>query len=100
VKPAVLADGSPLELERMDVRGSERFVTKGNGEIPSAIVLRDSFGEALIPFLAAHVGNATWLWTYDFPAAEIERERPSLVIEELVERKLRVIAPTNPADLL
>lgn len=100
VKPAVLADGSPLEFERMDVRGSQRFATKGNGEIPSAIVLRDSFGEALIPYVAAHVGRATWLWTYEFPAADIERERPSLVIEELVERKLRVIEPTNPPDLL
>jgi alginate O-acetyltransferase complex protein AlgJ len=96
VKPAVLADGSPLQIERMDVRGSQRFVTNGNGEIPSALVLRDSYGEALLPYVAAHVGRATWLWTYDFPADDIERERPALVIEELVERKLMVVEPVNP----
>ncbi|HEY6477239.1 MAG TPA: hypothetical protein VI456_11710, partial [Polyangia bacterium] len=98
--PAVLADGGPLGFERLDVRGTERFATRApEGEIPSAVILRDSFGEGLLPYLALHFQRATWLWTYDFPAAEIAAEKPAVVIEELVERKLMTISPGNPPEV-
>jgi len=90
-------DGSPIHFERMDVRGQPRFVTRApGGEIASAVILRDSFGEALIPYLSRHFQQATWIWTYDFPTAEIESEKPALVIQELVERKLMVLEPSSP----
>ena len=66
------------------------------GEIPSAVLLRDSFGEGLLPYLAGHFQRADWVWTYDFPADLIEQVHPSLVIEQLVERKLMVLDPVNP----
>jgi hypothetical protein len=98
--PALLADGGPLGFERLDVHGTERFATRApKGEIPSAVILRDSFGEGLLPRLAVHFQRATWLWTYDFPAAAIAAEKPAVVIEELVERKLMTIAPDNPPEL-
>jgi hypothetical protein len=97
---ARFADGSPLTFDRIDVRGRQRFVTRApRGEIASAVILRDSFGEALIPYLSRHFQTATWIWTYDFPASEIETDRPALVIEQLVERKLMVLAPQNPAEV-
>jgi len=90
-------DGSPLRFDRMDVGGEPRFVTRApGGEIASAVILRDSFGEALIPYLSRHFRRAAWIWTYDFPTAEIEAERPALVIQELVERKLMVLEPQPP----
>jgi alginate O-acetyltransferase complex protein AlgJ len=97
VAPATFADGTPLTFERMDVRGKPRFDTRApGGEVSSALILRDSFGEALVPYLARHFQSATWIWTYDFPADVIDRQRPRLVLEELAERKLMVISPANP----
>jgi hypothetical protein len=91
--------GQPLTFDRMDVRGQRRFVTQAPaGEIPSAVILRDSFGEALIPFLSRHVRAATWIWTYDFPADTLTELRPSVVIQELVERKLMAIDPRHGDD--
>jgi alginate O-acetyltransferase complex protein AlgJ len=92
-----LADGSPVTFDRIDVGGVGRFETRApSGEVASATIVRDSFGEGLIPYLSRHFQSATWIWTYDFPAELIERQRPRVVIEELVERKLMVLAPKNP----
>lgn len=97
VEPARFEDGSALSFERMDVRGHERFTSRRpDGEIASAVILRDSFGEALIPYLARHFATATWIWTYDFPAELIAKLHPKVVIEELVERKLMVLEPGDP----
>jgi alginate O-acetyltransferase complex protein AlgJ len=98
--PATFADGTPLTFERMDVNNRARLETRAReGEVPSAVIVRDSFGEALIPTLSRHFQRATWLWTYDFPAELIDKERPSVVIEELVERKLMTLSPANPPEL-
>jgi alginate O-acetyltransferase complex protein AlgJ len=100
IDAARFEDGAPITFERMDVGGKRRFVTRGPaGQIASAVLLRDSFGEALIPYFSQHIEKATWVWTYDFPADLILQERPALVIQELVERKLMVIPPTNPPEL-
>jgi len=98
--PAHLADGAPLAFERLDVHGAERFETRApQGEIASAVILRDSFGEGLLPTLALHFQRATWIWTYDFPAAAIAAEKPAVVIQEMVERKLMTVRPANPPEL-
>ena len=100
VAPATFADGTPLTFDRMDVGGQVRFETRARqGEVPSAVIVRDSFGEGLIPTLARHFQRATWVWTYDFPAALVDEQRPSVVIEELVERKLMVLSPENPPEI-
>src|SRR5205807_940608 len=95
--PALTArqgDGSPLVFDRTDVMGQELFSTRAPaGSIPAAIILRDSFGELLIPFLSEHFARATWSWTYGFPQDLIEREHPDVVIQEMAERKLMVVTP-------
>lgn len=99
-EPARLADGAPLAFERLDVHGSQRFETRSpTGEIPSAVILRDSFGEGLLPTLALHFQRATWIWTYDFPSDAIAAEKPALVIQEMVERKLMTVTPGNPPEV-
>jgi alginate O-acetyltransferase complex protein AlgJ len=95
--PATYPDGSPVTYDRMDPFGRPRFDTRdATGEIPSATIVRDSFGEALVPFLSHHVKEAIWLWRYDFPLDVIEQQHPSLVIQEIAERKLMVLTPENP----
>jgi hypothetical protein len=98
--PTHLADGAPLSFERLDVHGTPRFATRApQGEIPSAIILRDSFGEGLLPYLALHFQRATWIWTYDFPAEAIAAEKPAVVVQEMVERKLMTVTPANPPEV-
>jgi alginate O-acetyltransferase complex protein AlgJ len=98
--PATFADGTPLTYQRMEVAFREELVTVSpQGEIPSAVILRDSFGESLLPFVSRHMQTASWVWTYDFPARVIEERRPAVVIEQLVERKLMTIEPSNPPEV-
>lgn len=65
-------------------------VTLGSGDPsqPSAVLLRDSFGVRLIPFLAPHFRRLTCAWVFGNPYLPrlIEAEKPDLVIHELSER--------------
>jgi hypothetical protein len=56
--------------------------------IPSAVVLRDSFATALIPFLAEHFERSVYLWTYAFDPQALAKEQPSVILQEIVERNL------------
>jgi hypothetical protein len=82
-------DGDGLTVAKYEVpRTDLRRTRSSRGTIPTVVVLRDSFCELLIPFLAEHFSDAAWIWTADFPTTEIERRRPRLVIQEMVERTL------------
>ena len=69
----------------------ERVVLEqDNWRLPQALVLRDSFGEALIPFLAESFRRTVYVWQ-DAPTFDrdlVVKERPDVVIQEMVERKL------------
>lgn len=94
--PVSLASGKPLTFDRLDVRQRDEIITRApHGEIARAMIVRDSFGEALLQYLAPHFQTADWIWSYDFPTDLIERRHPALVIEELVERKLMSVKPAR-----
>ncbi len=67
-----------------------------HGQIPKVFVLHDSFMMALSAFLTPNFQDVTYKWTDEFPAEEIERARPVLVIQELVQRRLMNHKPQNP----
>ncbi len=91
---AHMAGGGPLIFDRMDVAYKDDFVTQcPRGEIASAVILRDSFGELLLPYLAEHFQTAAWSWTLDFPVSMIESNHPAVVIQEVVERRLMSVNP-------
>ncbi len=78
-------------------KGSRTLVMeRENGQIPRAVMLRDSFSVALVPFLSEHFGRIVYLWDYGFDTEAIERERPDVVVQELVERALTNVRPTPP----
>ena len=60
---------------------------------PRAVIFRDSFGSALIPFLSEHFSRALYLWQYNFDPAIVTEERPSVVIQEWVGRRLATMLP-------
>jgi len=93
-------DPDPDEAARWRQAGRQAAVTTREGAgIESAIVFHDSFATALVPLLAEHFGRAVFLWTYDFDCDAIERERPSVVIQEYAERMLSVMTPRNPPQV-
>ena len=68
------------------------MVTK-NQNNPRAIVFRDSFASALVPFLSENFSSITYFWQRwdkSVPIVQIiEKEKPDIVLEEIVERFIR-----------
>jgi hypothetical protein len=84
-----------VEPTRPEPHGIEpRLVTEHQDRTrPSALVLRDSFGSALIPFLSPHFRRAIYLWQYNLEPALILDERPEVVVQEVVGRRLTTLLP-------
>ena len=66
---------------------------------PRAVVLRDSFSIGLIPLLSEHFSRVLYLTTYDLRPRLIERERPDVVILQLVERHLLTCYLVNASQV-
>ncbi len=81
------------------VSGTEFIATRDDAPLPTAVFLHDSFMQALHPFLNEHFERAHYLWTREFRLDVIEQERPAIVIEELVQRKLMSDPPKNPESI-
>lgn len=64
-------------------------------DAPTAIVFRDSFGKALIPFLSEHFRRSLYLHRYGLSETAILQERPRIVIQEMAERELQEASPSN-----
>ena len=87
----------PLRYDTIDVGGREYVRTVSErGEIGRAVILRDSFGDLLVPYLSEHFREAVWVWTDEFDEGVIEGFEPDVVIQEIVERKLLTHEPKMP----
>lgn len=72
-----------------------RLVTEIPGSsLPRAVIFRDSFASALVPFLSEHFSRAVYLWQNDFDAQVVEQEHPDIVIQEVVGRHLHNFIPS------
>jgi alginate O-acetyltransferase complex protein AlgJ len=72
-----------------------RLVTEIPGSmLPRAVIFRDSFGSALVPFLSEHFSRAVYLWQNDFDADAVQRENADVVIQEIAGRHLHTFIPT------
>jgi len=67
--------------------GFEFYVCDKPG-LPRAVVLRDSMAIPLIPLLSENFSRAVYVSSRSLDRELIEREKPDVVIEELVERSL------------
>lgn len=86
----VLGDAAGRCARRIDkdeYPGFEFFVCDRPG-LPRAVVLRDSMAISLIPLLSENFSRVVYVSTRELDRALIEREKPDIVIEELVERSL------------
>ncbi len=73
--------------------------TNTRAGLPRAVIFRDSFGSALVPFLSEHFSRALYLWEPDVDPRVIERERPQVVIQEWAGRRLTTRMPYDPFAL-
>ncbi|TWT85237.1 hypothetical protein Pla123a_00430 [Posidoniimonas polymericola] len=95
------ADGSPIPEPGFDNRGGfldhfdprQRLVTHcADGEYDSAIVYIDSFGEVMLPVLARHFKRCVFVKGFSLDPELIANEKPSVVVLEVVERRLSLPA--------
>lgn len=59
-----------------------------SGGLPRAVVFRDSFSNALIPYLSENFRRVLFVWTRDVEAKYVLREKPDIVIQEIAGRLL------------
>lgn len=72
------------------------FVTSTceRGEIESALFTQDSFLKA-VPLLAPHFRRASFHWQHRLDGDDVRKERPRVVIQEMVERALQKPMPED-----
>jgi len=77
------------------------FVTQGPPHTPpvftenptrkyALLSFRDSFSNSWIPFVGCHFRRAVYIWQYNWNGQVIEREKPDVVVDEIVERFFNV----------
>jgi alginate O-acetyltransferase complex protein AlgJ len=94
-----LSDGDPLSFDESHDSWYRRDIVvreSATGEIPRAVILRDSQYSAPGQFLSRHFRRSVLVWRNYLDPIMIERERPNVVIQEIAERLLMAITPTNP----
>ena len=92
---------APIQFRGTPHNDAERLRRQkfAHGQISNVFVLHDSFMMALSAFLTPNFREVTYKWTNEFPAEEIEKARPVLVIQQLVQRRLMNHEPQNPPGL-
>lgn len=75
--------------------GEARIVTEIPGStLPRAVVFRDSFTSAMAPYFSEHFSRVVYLWRNDFAFEEVEKERPDVVLQEIVGRHVQWFIPS------
>ncbi|MCP4039857.1 MAG: hypothetical protein GY733_23130 [bacterium] len=57
-------------------------------QLPRAVVFRDSFSNALIPYLSENFRRVLYVWSRDVEPRIVEREQPDIVIQQIAGRLL------------
>jgi hypothetical protein len=87
----VHADGTPLNRYPEDRIGPGTLLGNPQGEagLPRALLLRDSFAQRQLPFLAPSFSelHCVWIPGHPYGAAQVEAVRPQMVIHQLNERQ-------------
>ncbi len=103
-----IAEASWPELKMMEDAGrfprrnekeqKTRYTLNDNAS-GKAIVFRDSFAGSWPQFLGRHFRQVIYVWHYDWDRSLVEREKPDVVIDEMVERFFNVTDPVELASL-
>lgn len=73
------------------------IVYQGKDSVAPAIVMnRDSYSNFLIPYFSKHFSRQTYIWSPLFFPTIIEKEKPAIVISEMMERFVSDLLIDNP----
>ena len=70
----------------------DRLWTNPDATLPTAVVFGDSYFEALAPFLAEHFSRLHSRLEFNFDPELVESEHPTLVIQEILDRKFSYLS--------
>jgi hypothetical protein len=84
------------DLRKKWIPGTEPLITEHPSAAGRVVVFRDSFAIALMKFLGYNFNRAVYVWQQNWDRAIIEREKPDVVIDEMLER---FVITRNPADI-
>ena len=83
----------PADMSEAGFEVARVVTSMPNPALPRLLMIRDSFGSRLIPFLSEHFSRAVYLWQPNLDMDDVQRERPTLVIQEVVGRRLQTYQP-------
>jgi len=86
LKPGPVVKTVPERLPKKWKPYTEPIASQCPEQTGKAIVFRDSFAGDWRPFLGGHFHEVLYIWQHEWDAAFIEREKPTVVIDEIVER--------------
>jgi alginate O-acetyltransferase complex protein AlgJ len=95
----VLSNGRPMpQDETTDAWNIRSVVVRetANGEVPRAVIFRDSQMAAPAQFISHHFGRLVLIWQPTFDPNVVVKEHPNVVIQEMVERSLMGEIPVDP----
>ena len=61
------------------------------------LMFHDSFSNSWVPFLGYHFKRVVYLWTYIWNSSVIEKEKPDIIVDEMLERSFN---ETDPKQLM
>ena len=70
-----------------------------NSSLPKVIVYRDSFFGLMIPFFSEHFSDCIYLWTKELSVEAIDKEKPNMVVYEMLESSVDKLLEDNPTGI-
>lgn len=83
----------PFVEQQIDLYPGKQYYSKpivvtnaGGPDLPKLLMFRDSFGTPFLKFLPYHFSESKCIWICELDREIVERERPNVVIMEILER--------------
>ncbi len=97
--PSTVIVAEPRRM--LDDRLEKEVTIRPGAPLPATLMFRDSFGYSLATYLSEHFQRITYIRDMElgFHPRFVFEVRPRIVIQEMNERFLRILPPTNPPEL-
>jgi len=70
-----------------------------NSNMPKAVVYRDSYFNLMMPYFSENFSDCIYLWTNELSAEVVEKEKPDVVVYEMLESGIDKFLEDNPTGI-
>jgi hypothetical protein len=70
-----------------------------NSRLPKVVVYRDSYFSLMCPFFSQHFKDCIYIWTNELSVEVIEKEKPNIVVYEMLESSIDKLLEDNPSGI-